>query len=885
MSWLSRAWRTVTSWTRRPTDADLDKELRLHLELETEHHRAAGMGAGEAARQARVRLGNRPLIAEDMRAAWRWAWLDDLRLDLRLAARLLAKHWRFSALAVLVLALATGANTALFSVANAVLLKPLPVHQPGQLVWIYGNDGSNIPYDVYRDYRDAMTTVTGLAGFELMATSVRFGEGARVLSGTAVTGNYFEVLGIQPWLGRLVASSDVTETDAREVVVLGHDLWQGRFDADPGVVGRGIRLNGRTFEVVGVAPPGFRGVLTPVGVDLWIPVKTAGDGEDSLHVIARRAADATGAAVAAEVATLRDRFSAADPDRHFFPTMTTYPTTGRSPVFGMIAPFVFPLLGLVTLALLVACFNLASLLLARSTARGQEMGVRLALGAGQGRLVRQLVTESLLLTLVGAGAGLVLARWAAALLLAIDLPIPGLSAVPLMVDVRFDWRVFAFATTTAALAVLTFGLVPAWQTTRAASHPTVRRQAVPLTGRRLSRTRALLITAQLALSVVLLTAAGLLLQSWRNAADADLGFDPAPVLAVGVTPGAAGYDEARRRSFYQALATGLPGLPGVTASAVEIVPLTLTSRADLLLGPGEEIPPPAARAARPARAARTNRVSPGYFRTVGIPLLAGRDFTLADGPGAPAVMVVDQTLADRFWPGESPLGRRLRRLQGPRPPFSYTEVTVVGVVANATYARVGEATTPFAYFPLLQSSPRQVTVLATRGAGDPLALLPLVRGLLDRVDPNVPTSAENRLGSLTGLSVLPVSAAGVLVGVLGLLTLALAAIGITGVLLYLVRQRTPEIGVRIALGATTAAVTRLVVGHSLRWVTTGLVIGTVASLALSRLVSSFLYDVSPTEPAAFAGAVLLLAVVGVLASLAPARRACRTDPMTALRAE
>ena len=243
MSWLLRAWRTVTSWTRRPPDGDLDRELRLHLELETEQNHAAGMGAEEAARRARVRLGNRPLIAEDMRAAWRWAWLDDLRLDLRLAARLLAKHWRFSALAVL--ALATGANTALFSVANAVLLKPLPVHQPGQLVWIYGNDRSNIPYDVYRDYRDAMTTATGLAGFELMAASVRFGEGARVLSGAAVTGNYFEVLGIQPWLGRLMASSDVTETDAREVVVLGHDLWQGRFDADPGVVGRGVQLNGR----------------------------------------------------------------------------------------------------------------------------------------------------------------------------------------------------------------------------------------------------------------------------------------------------------------------------------------------------------------------------------------------------------------------------------------------------------------------------------------------------------------------------------------------------------------------------------------------------------------------------------------------------------------
>ena len=292
---------------------------------------------------------------------WCWGWADDLRRDVRLAVRLLLKQWRFSALVVLVLALGTGANTALFSVANALLFKPLPAQQPDRLIWIYGGDLSNIPHSAYRDYRDAMTTLTGLAGFGNQATGLRVGEVARVVSGQVVTPNYFDVLGLRPWLGRLVHAYDEAAGESREVVVISHQLWQRQFDGDEGVVGRTVGINGRPFEVVGVAPPGFHGVLIPLGADVWIPVMTPEGDAPSLHVIGRMADAVTQAAVQAEVSTLRDRFSGTDPDRHFFEAMTAYPASGPSPVMGAIAPFVFPLLGLVTLALLVACFNLASL--------------------------------------------------------------------------------------------------------------------------------------------------------------------------------------------------------------------------------------------------------------------------------------------------------------------------------------------------------------------------------------------------------------------------------------------------------------------------------------------------------------------------------------------
>ena len=868
----------MSRWWRR-SDRDFDREIRAHLELEAEALVGEGMDPAEARRVAHQRFGNVTTHRERYYESQRARWLNDLVGDLRLAARLLRKQWRFSALVVLVLALGTGANTALFSVANGLLFKPLPVRQPEHLVWVYGGETANLPYAVYRDYAESLSTLEGLAGFGVRPLSLRIDGTPRIASGQVVTGNYFDVLGVSPWRGRLFEAGDEVVTGSSEVAVISHGLWERRFGADESVVGQTVEVNGRTFAVVGVAPPGFQGTLRPLGSDLWIPIATTGVDPPSLHALGRMVGGVTVAEVTAEVDTLRGRFSETFPDRHFFSAVSVYSADGSPPILSGASSFIFPLLGLTILALLVACFNVASLMLARSSERRDEMSLRMALGASRARLARQLLTESALLTLLGTVAGVALAQWASGALVTIDLPVPELAAVTL--DVALDSRVLLFSSGLATLAVLTFGVTPMLRATGASTGPTFRREVSSLSAPRTTRTRAVLVSAQLALSVVVLTATGLLLQSWRHAVDTDLGFDPDPVMAVGVNPAAMGYDTDRRRVFYRQLVEQLPRLQQVSAaSAVEIVPLTLSSRTALMLRPGEPVP---SLSELIGTAPRSNNITPGYFETVGIPFLAGRDFSPADDETAPSVTIVDEALADRLWPGESPIGRRLRRLSGP-PPYTETDLEVIGVVGNAKYATVGEAPGAFAYFPLLQSDPDDVTILV-RGRGAPAATLPAVHDMLARVDAHVPVVGEAGLSDMTTLSLLPLSAAGLIMGGIGALTMLLAVLGVAGVLLHLVRQRTGEIGVRVALGASRPTVAALVLGESGRWLLVGLGIGAVASLVLGRFVSSFLYGVSPTEPLVLVGAMVLLTTATGLASLVPARRAWRVDPMTALRME
>ena len=880
MSWFGRCRSFLSRRSRRPPDADLDEELRLHLELEIEKHVAAGLSLDDASRRAKLRLGNRTRVVENTRAVWRVVWWDDLQQDLRLAFRLIRKQWQFSLLVIAILAVGTGANTAVFSVANAVLLKPVPARDPDRLAWVFVNRLSNIPEPVFQDFRNATTTLSGLAGFQHVELSVHQDDAPRVVEGAVVSGNYFTVLGVQPARGRPILADDEDVGRSRQVAVISYGMWHRQYGGAPDAVGRTVLVNGQPFTIIGVAPERFVGVLSPSKVDVWIPVGTRGLEPPSLLGIGRLQPDVTLPEVRAELSLLKGRFSEAEPETHYESSIDVYAADEPHPILVTVAPFLLLLLGLVVLVLLVACFNLASMLLARSTGRLHEIGIRLALGANRNRVTRQLLTEAALLTLMGTASGTALAVWVTTVLTRTGVAFP--VGPNLALDATIDWRVFAFACATAVVSMATFALAPVLQATRTAVLPALRREVPPTGGRRLSRTRAALITAQLAISVVLLSAAGLLLESWRNAATTDIGFNPDPVLAVRVNPEAAGYDAPRRRAFYQALVGRLSDVPGaVAASAVEIVPLTFNARSTILLRRGDDVP------ARDDPARRdppyVNNVGPGYFRTVGIPLLAGRDFTPADTSDARRVTIVNETLAARYWPREDPVGHRLRRLTG-LPPFSEYEVEVIGVVANAKYQVVGEEPRAFAYFSLPQSDADEVTILVRRDEG-PLTLLPAVRDLLARVDPNVPIMDERPLGALTTLSLLPITVAGTFVGTLGLLTLLLATIGISGVLLFVVRQRTREIGVRMALGVTAAGVRRLVISQTLRWVVIGCLIGIPVSLGLSGLATSLLYDVSPTDPLAFTAAVIVLACVGMVASLVPARRAVRIDPMTALRVE
>ena len=599
MSWLRR-WQDLWSRKgRRPPDTDLDEELRLHLELEIEKHLAAGVAPDEASRRAKRRLGNRTRVVERTRAVWRVVWWDDMRQDLHLASRLMAKQWQFSLLAISVLALGTGANTAVFSAANAVLFKPLPVEAPDRLVWVYRSGAGRMAYETYRDYREAATTVSELAGFGSLPLSVRLDGVLQRTQIGIVSGNYFVVLGIQPTRGRLIRPDDEGSDRSRRVAVVSHDFWQHRLDGDPAVVGRTIIINGEVFVITGVTPVGFRGVSVPIREDLWIPVLSSGASRSPVQVIGRLRTGVLPERAAAEFQTLADRFDneSSGPPRH---SPITVVTADRPPPFigGLVENFAFLLMAMVGLVLLVACFNLASLLLARSSTRTHEVGVRLALGAGRGRVVRQLLTESALLTVVGAivglGIALWVARWVSSLTLNLDLTGP--FAITLALDASLDWRVLSYTAIIAVGCLLTFALVPALHATRTDVLPALRGAVGQAGERQRSRIRTVLITAQLAVSVLLLTVAGLLLQSWWNAATTEIGFDPESVLVARVDPGLRGHDADEARQFYGALAPRLAALPDAEAASItSLVPLSGTGRIAVLLKSDQADPPPGER--------------------------------------------------------------------------------------------------------------------------------------------------------------------------------------------------------------------------------------------------------------------------------------------------
>jgi predicted permease len=886
----------LTSWIRRllpfsnrrpaGTDRELEEELRFHLEEQIQTNLDAGMSQDRARRAAHLRLGNTALIREDTTAIWRWASRESLQQDVRLAARRLLNQRGFSLLAIGVLALGTGANTVVFSAANAVLFKPIPAVDQDGLVWVYFGSGQNLPFPIYRDYREAATTMSSLAAFDSLPLSIRIDAGSELAQVGIVSGNYFTTLGVRPMRGRTILPGDEGAEQSQAVAVISNAFWLRRLDGDTRVVGRSITVNGRQFVVVGVAPPNFRGTGAPVQDDLWVPVLSAGISRDAVQMIGRLTRRATADQAAAEFDALRERISQPGSGRRRGARATVTEADGPHPlVVDSVSPYVVIPVALMALVLLMACFNLASLLLARLSSRTREIGMRMALGAGRGRVIRQLLTEGALLTIVGAAAGLGIAllgaRWLGAQTVAISLNGPFPSTLAL--DTGFDWRVLVYTGLGTVVSVLTFALVPTLQTTRTDVLPALRRETLSSGSSRLSSMRSVLITAQLAVSVLLLTATALLLQSWRNAATTDVGFESGGVLAVRVDPELRGYTREEGRRFYDALVSRLDTLPGaMAATVVEVVPLTGLGRFTVLVEPDQPDPPPEERIPGSPRTVGVNSVATGYFETLGIPLLTGRDFRQTDRPESPPVIIVNETLAGQFWPGENPLGRRLRRPTGLLAPEAHVEV--VGVVADAKYRTVGESQPAFAYLPMTQFYSPFGTVLV-KSPGDPMTMLPPMRQLLEDLDPDMATTSAAKMSELTRISLLPVTIAGLMVGTMGVLVLVLAAIGVAGVLSYLVIQRTREIGLRMALGASVRSVATLVVAQSLRWVAVGLALGIAGSLVLSRFITVLLYDIEPHDPVAFGSAALALLLVGGLASLIPARHAIRTDTMTALRAE
>ena len=809
--------------------------------------------------------------------------------DLRFGVRMLLKSPGFTAVAVLSLALGVGVNTSIFSLINAVLLRPLPVEDPGRLVSIYHRSAqgagsfSSTAYPVYEYYRDHNEVFSGLMAFCRVPINLRIGEETERIPAEIVTGNYFSVLGVKPILGRAFLPEEDRTLGAHPVVVLSYGLWQRRFGGDSGLVGRTITLNGYSFTVVGIAPRNFRGVVLDWGdpPEIWAPMMMyreavpAFGGIDPLHrwgmdwllVTGRLKPGVSLAQARAAMATLAAQMAQAHPERRkewatvLLPAHQArfWPTYRDS-----IVNYLGVLMAVVGLVLLIACFNVANLMLARAAKRQREIAVRLALGAGRSRLVRQLLTESVLLSLLGGAAGLLVAVWTSGVLTSFYRPF----RIQMALDTSLDARVLGFAFLVSLLTGILFGLAPVRQASRLDLVPALKSEASALLpGLRRFSLRNGLVVAQVALCLVLLIGAGLFLKTLRNAQAEDVTFDAGNVLLLNVDPATRGYTESRGQQFYSQLLERVRALPGVrSASLVSIIPLGgLRGGTDITVD-------------KQTLQVNLNWVSPGYFQTIGIPLLRGRDFTERDHPGAPRVAVVNEQMARRFWPGQDAIGKQFQ-LTRPR-----VSVEIVGVVRDGKMRNFREQARPGFYLPLDQHYCPQMT-LEVRTAGGPAGMLGAVRREVQALDKDLPLGEFRTLKTHLSSALSQERMTAALLSALGLLALVLAAIGLYGVISFSVAQRTREIGIRVALGAQSSQVLRVVLRQGMFLTLIGLGIGLAAAAVLTRFTASLLYGVSPTDPLTFAGVSFLLAALTLAASYIPARRATQVDPMVALRYE
>ena len=725
-----------------------------------------------------------------------------------------------------------------------------------------------------------------MAGHRTRTAAVAVTDEATVRPVGIVSGNYFPLLGVRAVLGRTLLPGDDRRGVRTPVAVLGHAAWQRLFAGDSGVLGRTVRLNGHPFTVVGVAPADFRGTRLANAAELWIPINAwpltaVGefaqlDIEDAgwgwMQLVGRLRPGAAVAGTQARARAFGATLAGEQPElAEALGEVVLAPARATAVQLGAGGPtaaqFVLLLAGTVGIALLIACANVASLLLARASRRRREMGVRLALGAGRGRIVRQLLTESLVVSLLGALAGLAVAFLAGRLLR--QLALPG-GLVP---ESGLTWRMFGVSLLLALASALLFGLAPALQASRPELVTSLKDVGGMVRGAR-ARLRSALVVAQLALSLLLLVGAGLFVRSLQAALSVETGYDVERLAAAQVNLSLQRYDSTRARHFYHALRERLAAAPGVEAVSFSLT-APLVAGGD---GFGFRFP---ARGADTARRGVLSAavVDDAFFRTMGVPLARGRGFAATDVQGPPQALVVNEALARRYWPGEDALGQQVG--------FSTFTLTVVGIARDARYESLGEEPMPYAYLPLSSAHPRYADYMSVlvRASGDPAPLVPLLRSSIRALDPAVPVLATDTYEqALAGQLLLQRVAAAVL-GLFGALTLVLASVGIYGVMAYLVAQRTREIGIRVALGATRGGVLRLVLGRSLLLVATGLALGSALAIGAAGVIADFLFDVGATDPMALGGAVLLLGGVAMLASWVPARRATRIEPTVALRSE
>jgi putative ABC transport system permease protein len=822
--------------------------------------------------------------------------MQTLWQDMRYGARMLGKNPGFTLIAVVTLALGVGANSLIFSLVNALLLRPLPVEKPEQLAAVYTSDFSSTQYGAssypdYVDFRDRNQVFSGTVVYMPTAFSLNVGGVNERAFGEVVSGNYFSTLGVKPALGRGFLPEEDRTPGERAVVVIGYKLWQNRFGGDPAVVGRAIKLNGHSFTIVGVAPEKYSGLIRGIASDLWVPammIKQAAPGADYLVergdrgflVMGRLKPDVTSYQAQTDFRRITEQLFKEWPQewtnvRNQSRVISLLPEGQARILPDLRTPvviFMSLLMTVVGLVLLIACANIANLLLARATARRKEIAIRLSLGASRGRLIRQLITESVPLSLLGGVAGLLIAIWGSDLLMAFKPPAP----VPIEIDLGADWRVLGFTFGVSLLTGVLFGLAPALAASRPDLVASLKDEAGGSTGR--GRLRGALVIAQVALSLMLLICSGLFIRSLRNAGSVDLGFDADNLLALSMDLQLQGYNETTGRNFSRQLLDRVRALPGVvSASMTDELPLGGGARRAITIEgyttqPGE------------STEVNSSSVAPGYIETLGIPLPHGRAFDEKDREGAPGVVMVNEAFARRYWPGQEPIGKRIQMGVARSGANDSPYLEVVGVVKDGKYVTLDEEATPFFYLNLAQRYQSSPTLIV-RTRGNPLDYLPAVRGEVASLDKNLALYDVKTMRQHLGLALLPARLAGSVLGVFGLVALILAAAGIYGVMAYSVAQRTREIGVRMALGASADAVLKLVVGQGMKLTVVGMAIGLGASLALTRLMKSMLFGVSATDPLTFVVVPLLLIMVALLACWIPARRAAMVDPIVALRVE
>jgi macrolide transport system ATP-binding/permease protein len=816
--------------------------------------------------------------------------------DLRYGLKKLVKNPGFTTVAVLALAFGIGANSTIFSLANSLFLRQLPVPQSNQLVWLFTDQNNNVSYPDYLDYSRQTDIFSGLLAYDWIALNMGNSGQADRIQGASVSANYFDVLRVTVERGRSFLPEEDQTPGAAPVAVISHQLWQDHFGNDSDVIGKTVVLNGQQFTIVGVAPPGFVGTEEAFPRDIWVPLSmrtqlrsgTIGVGANQNPLTDRNARWFTIMARLKSGVSLRQaqtrmdfvaaQLASAHPETNANRHITVYAAGNGRPFFRtMLLPVTWILLATVGLVLLIACANVANLLLARSTARRKEIAIRLALGASRGRLVRQLMTESVLLAFVGGCAGLVLSIWVTNLLMALKPSVP----LPININVRADWRVLVFTFLFSLVAGIVFGLVPALQASKPELVPVLKDERSAFGHRHtLFSLRNILVIAQVAMSLVVLVAAGLFLKSLRNAQTISPGFDATQVLTMSLATGSQGYDETKSRLFYQQLVNRVQSLPGVQAASIaQSAPLSFFY-APALAAPtiveGHEPP-----AGENPPIIGNNTVGPNYFQTLGIPLLRGRDFTAEVQQGTPSVVIINETMAHSFFANQEPIGRRLRVMRRGERPVS---CEIIGVVRESKYLSLGEDPVPFLFLPFSQN-PSPVMTLLVRADGNPKSLIAAVRHEVKGLDDNLPPFNVVTLAENIDISLFPARFGALLLGGFGLLALVLATVGIYGVMSYSVSQRTHEIGIRMALGAQVNNVLRLVVGQGMVLASIGMAIGLAAAFALTRVVKNLLYGVSATDLATFAVITVLLFVVALLACYIPARRATKVDPLVALRYE